>query len=693
MISDNVITLKLSPQYVKQTEVKEKFYTRDGIFEGYMHKSQLILRDQFDTLPLYTFLYAPTGTGKSYGFVFPVLKDRGLNKKKGLLILPTNTLIDELHENFSITFKGLKINKLTGQSLDEAEKKGSKNRWEYCLELAESSDILITNPDILNYAMHGGYDKNIKKSMDKWLNQSWKNSGGKTVIHFLKRFDFFVFDEFHLYDEEQIANILTLTKLRECFIRNSARFLFVSATPERKLEQVLESENVTIKDIEQCLLDDDKKVNKNHYTILEEKIIQDAVSSRKIRGGIEVKIVKSDSFLEVIINNVDEVVERVKKGEKVLIIFNALHQLNHLKSEIEELFGEERIRVVTGYHQLQESDNDKPIILATSKVEVGANFGVDYGLMQTGFNSRSFIQRFGRYARGGKEGKVVIHYDSSLKGGNKSMTTCFTLLKKALTNSADQLDHLDYNTFVDAISVSMDDPKFYKEKVPLLYGEYLFSVFKNFKENNNYESVKIFEEELSKYLNSSKLPEKTKERYSYYLKINSTIYHLSKQYPQEGKEWSRWWNDYLETYLTFKGSIPIVKVIDLDEGGLETQYSIEWILTHKDIIEEKEVNGERIIVVDRMLESRNTDIQYEVVTMPYIGAEQYRFLDFKEREKPSDAFKKRLKLLGDKGTGRSISPFRVEQKKLVTLLKGLIQTFSEKRFKVVDVRGSDRNFI
>src|SRR5690606_18430221 len=105
------------------------------------------------------------------------------------------------------------------------------NRWLKVLELCKGdTDLVITNPDIINYAMHGGYHTN-----------TWQNTGRKEFHNFLESFGYVIFDEYHLYDESQIANILTLIYLRNIFLDENSKikYFFASATPEKSLKDIL----------------------------------------------------------------------------------------------------------------------------------------------------------------------------------------------------------------------------------------------------------------------------------------------------------------------------------------------------------------------------------------------------------------------------------------------------------------------
>lgn len=259
----NTLSFSIKPQYVKQTDAKEKFPDGKGGYKEFpLHKVQKQLRDDFDNLPEFTIITAPTGMGKSYAFPFPVLRSKlkggfgGVsNGIRGLIVLPTNALIDELHENFTKTFPELKIGKITGKHLNELEKKGI-NRWFEVLEISKQNDLCITNPDIINYAMHGGYFKS--NSNEEYHKAYQVKTGRKEFPNFLQSFDYIVFDEYHLYDESQIANFFTLVYMREIFLNENQKikYLFVSATPEAGLKEVLDDFDYQYTEIIEEIVDD-----------------------------------------------------------------------------------------------------------------------------------------------------------------------------------------------------------------------------------------------------------------------------------------------------------------------------------------------------------------------------------------------------------------------------------------------------
>jgi len=236
-------SIKIKPQFVKLTDEKEIFSNGE---ECLLHEFQKRMKLDFEKFPEFTIITAPTGTGKSYSFPFPVINSKKNSKPfdegklRGLIVLPTNALIEELTENFSRTYPFLNIKKITGKTLDEYAVKGF-DRWVKVVDMCKGdTDLVITNPDIINYAMHGGYHQN-----------SWQNTGRKEFHNFLECFGYIIFDEYHVYDESQIANLLTLIYLRDIFLQenNKVKFFFVSATPEKALKEILQNKDYVVEEI------------------------------------------------------------------------------------------------------------------------------------------------------------------------------------------------------------------------------------------------------------------------------------------------------------------------------------------------------------------------------------------------------------------------------------------------------------
>lgn len=658
------INFSIKPQFVKQTDTVGQFPDGKGNYNEFpLHLVQKQIKEDFDKFPYFTVITAPTGTGKSYAFPFPVLNSQqkgsfgGIRQgKRGLVVLPTNALIDELHENFSNMYRNeISIGKITGKHLNELQKKGFE-RWTGILEIAQSNDLLITNPDIINYAMHGGYTR---------LRQ---NTGRKEIHNFLGLFDYIIFDEYHLYDEAQIANILTLTYIHEIFNNENhkIKYLFVSATPEKGLQEVL------------------KDFKLDHKEIIED-IVSDSEKARAIHGKLNVEIHHARNYMQLIENKYDEIETEVQSGRKVLIIFDTLAELLSFYKTISTQFPNYKIVQSTGYAGENENQNEEiktaNIVLATNKAEVGVNYGVEYAIMQPGKFYGNFVQRFGRVARGDLAGKIVVAVKENVQ---------FNGLKKSIHEP-----EFSYYDFLEKIQPVFKAKKFYSETVPSYIGEYLWCIEQNISRYNpqgknfgNYQSKEVFKKGISK-IDITENP-KYSARYWLFQSINSGISDLRKIEPNGStvKELEKWWQRYRDTYLTFRDASKIVQIVDEAEQK-ELSYSLEWILQHKVILTIEEIKKEKFIIEKYTVgeqKDRDKDLQYEISTIPTLS------------ETPAIAMyselnaDKKLRLLFEnkvqeliKKRNKGWTGFDKRMVEVLGKIKLLSLTFSRKRLKIENI--------
>ena len=74
------VSIKIFPQFVKLTDVKEVFPNNR---ECFLHEVQKRMKTGFDKFSEFTIITAPTGTGKSYAFPFPVINSKKNPKQIG----------------------------------------------------------------------------------------------------------------------------------------------------------------------------------------------------------------------------------------------------------------------------------------------------------------------------------------------------------------------------------------------------------------------------------------------------------------------------------------------------------------------------------------------------------------------------------------------------------------------------------
>lgn len=670
----NTLTVHVKPQYVRLTDLTERF--PDGA-EHRLHEVQRRLKMGFDELPEFSIITAPTGTGKSYAFPFPVLEaKRGsvffTGGVRGCIVLPTNALIDELAENFRQTYPNLRISRLTGVELDARQKRGF-DRWKTALDICAESDLVITNPDIINFAMHGGYHFYRQKGR----RDPDHKTGGSEFASFLACFDYLVFDEYHLYDEAQIANILALVKMRELFLRREkVRYLFVSATPEEGLKKILEAEEYRFKEIIETITDD-------------------PTEARPIHGRLTVEFVECDDLHKVVLEKTDELLAEFRAGRRSLVIADQLRDVHILVEDWRSAHPEMLVCESSGYQpkddKAQAELEAAHFIAATNKAEVGVNYKVEYCIMQTGKYFRNFVQRFGRVSRGNLEGKIVVLV--------RDFST-FNKLKKAFSDASD----VSYYDFLERVRPHFQEKKFYDETIPWLLGEYVWCIENSITTYQEYNTSQYLRRRMTE---EGFLKGKVFVRYKLMDEIDDLILegmaralHLDKVSKRKlhgaldklkasptVEKWANWWQTYLETYFSFRDASKVVPIFD-ESRNQEIEYSLDWILQHKHLlrIECDAENRPTRYVVGR-LKDRDKDLQYEVSTLPP-GVAENRFLRWDEQYELEKVFNKAVERVFQRAS-KGLDWKDDWQVRLCDKLRLLSKTFSRKRLRIENVVSDD----
>ena len=318
---------------------------------------------------------APTGAGKTWSII-NLVKDleKDLFGPGAIIISPTNALASQIQ--MDLKSKGVgNISKWTAKGL-LGQGKGYK-RHEGIGYTTLSSSVIIGNPDIFHlFTQHeyAGYSKyNFRPYADA-----------------MKNIKYLVFDEYHTYDSRMMASILTyILKAQQEGLDHV--YIFLSATPDDHFIQTLKK----------CGLD-------HHDPIQASPTIRG--NDRKIKGALKCRITNSSIF--------DSLPSKDTK-ERCLYIFNSLVQEeNFYRKLIKSGFDKEKIVQITGLDtrsnigQQDYSDGTGAVVLlATSKADVGLNIaGLDKLVMEPGWSTQQFWQRFGRAGRG-KDARIVLHFE------------------------------------------------------------------------------------------------------------------------------------------------------------------------------------------------------------------------------------------------------------------------------------------
>ncbi len=315
--------------------------------------------DNFDIL----FLSAPTGSGKTLCFEY-------LCKKRPpvLLIYPTIALMADQERQLSE--RGLNVFRLDSNTLGN-ERGYARSRK--LLALFQRHDIIITNPDIISAILHDIY---VNPEQD--------------LIRIFNYFQFIIYDEFHVFKELELSDILLQILL---FLGTSkAKIILSSATPSAEIINILKN------------IKPESKIG-----VVEEK---GSKNGSLVRHNTEVFLI-NEKFKE----KVEELVEScIVEKLKTLVICNSNKFARELYNSVVFKGYEKYVTKDTGDETAGEvkANLSRPIIISTSKSEIGVDYPLDAVIMDVAPDVQSFIQRFGRVSRK-KDGIAFIFVKNLFK--------------------------------------------------------------------------------------------------------------------------------------------------------------------------------------------------------------------------------------------------------------------------------------
>ncbi|TVQ18402.1 MAG: type I-D CRISPR-associated helicase Cas3', partial [Leptolyngbya sp. DLM2.Bin15] len=184
---------------------------------------------------------ALTGDGKTLAGLLPAVKERKF-LGKALFAYPTNELIRDQARQLGEWSKKLDVQLTLGQlnssQLSALMRQEKFDKSETLQNIASDNEIVLTNPDIFTLINRFYYDRrwgNIAKTAQKWFAQ----------------YRYIIFDEFHIFNAPQIANVLDgIAFIRaNSTSRYPTKFLFLSATPDKLLINALNRAGIISKEI------------------------------------------------------------------------------------------------------------------------------------------------------------------------------------------------------------------------------------------------------------------------------------------------------------------------------------------------------------------------------------------------------------------------------------------------------------
>ncbi len=327
------------------------------------------------------FLVTPTGSGKTLGSYAYAINQR----VPAFGVYPTNELIRDQenalkpwldpHDEHALL-------RIDSQQLDH---------WQDTLDLARHSSTLetlmnwqptiLTNPDILFYTFFGLY----------------KGSEGlcQRLFVLVGQYRLFVFDEFHLYNVKQMADVAFLVGTLNAINPRWGRvFLFASATPKSPALRWLQ-DNLRLQ-----------------VEVVESEPSPDA-DARTIAHPLRLTVLPADLRAwqgdKALLDHLSELQRFLQQypQARLVTILDSVAGSIRLAQRLREQFPDTAVGEVHGLTSQQEREAalGRPFTVGTSTIEVGIDFkdrAEKDVLIYEARTASQFIQRFGRVARHAK---------------------------------------------------------------------------------------------------------------------------------------------------------------------------------------------------------------------------------------------------------------------------------------------------
>src|SRR5260221_4026342 len=185
---------------------------------------------------------AMTGDGKSLAAYLPAFKEQ----KHIIAMYPTNELIQDQQVSLQKYEQRLGIRMPSSATMFGAEITSlmrmheTKLRLEEVRKLLERNALLLTNPDLIHLMISHQY--------------GWAHLRKELPVTIGAYFDYFLFDEFHVFGVPQVISVMNMLGYLTINYREKLadrkKFVFLSATPSRLMNKLLERGGLRYKKIE-----------------------------------------------------------------------------------------------------------------------------------------------------------------------------------------------------------------------------------------------------------------------------------------------------------------------------------------------------------------------------------------------------------------------------------------------------------
>lgn len=347
-----------------------------------------LLKHQYETWEAFKdpnvdviFNVAMTGDGKSLAGYLPALKQR----KHVIAMYPTNELVKDQWKGLEsygqrLDVKSPRSEMMYGARITELKRlHETKTRLAEVRKLLVNNAVMLTNPDLVHLMMSHQYGWDyLRKELP-------------TIVG--SYYDYLLFDEFHVFGVPQVVSVMNMLGYLDVTYRDRPserkKFVFLSATPSRLLNMLLDRSGLRYRKIEGQYL----------------STPQD--SYRRILQGCALtlhEVSQEQTTEQWVIEHLDEIRDFFQQhtGSKGAILVNSVATARRLVMLLKERLGPYGISVgentgLTDPVKRQESF-EQTILVGTSTVDIGIDFRINF-LVFEAYEAGSFLQRFGRLGR------------------------------------------------------------------------------------------------------------------------------------------------------------------------------------------------------------------------------------------------------------------------------------------------------
>jgi len=380
------LTVNVAPLAYAQTDEKWLSDYKPYAYQSRVYRLvEQALRGK-DTLCL--FLTTPTGSGKTLGSYAYAIN----HQLPAFGVYPTNELIRDQERALKPWINpgdAYRLLRVDSRQLDHWQDALDKRQHATTFEtLMNWEPTILTNPDILFYTFFGLYHG------PKGLSQR--------LFTLLGQYRLFIFDEFHLYNVKQMADVAFLVAtLRTINPERGRVFIFASATPESPARDWL----------------------RDHLHLPVEVVEGESSGvpeARTIAYSLQLTLLPADlrrwkgvETLLAYLPTLQTFVGHYPQARLVTILDSVAGAIEAAWA-LRELFPDKTVGEVHGLSSEQERAEAirRPLTVGTSTIEVGIDFKDEAEkdvLIYEARTAAQFIQRFGRLARHKKALNIPNH--------------------------------------------------------------------------------------------------------------------------------------------------------------------------------------------------------------------------------------------------------------------------------------------